>query len=126
MFKGLLDCFIGELKTEICRDVIAQSPNSLTRLVSLAKLFEEIYSYKSKYSYTTQKNQIQALNTNLSISQTLKSISLLPLLPTPTNSNPKNFNVKRMTSAEIQLRREKRLCFTCDEKYSPAHKCPNK
>jgi len=25
----------------------------------------------------------------------------------------------------MQLRREKGLCFTCDEKFSPSHKCPN-
>nr|KYP49955.1 hypothetical protein KK1_028266 [Cajanus cajan] len=31
-----------------------------------------------------------------------------------------------MSFAEIQLRREKGLCFTCDDKYSPSHKCPNK
>nr|KYP36855.1 Retrotransposable element Tf2 [Cajanus cajan] len=31
-----------------------------------------------------------------------------------------------MSPAEIHLRREKGLCFTCDDKYSPSHRCPNK
>nr|KYP41284.1 Transposon Ty3-G Gag-Pol polyprotein [Cajanus cajan] len=31
-----------------------------------------------------------------------------------------------MSPAETQLRREKGLCFTCDDKYSPSHRCPNK
>lgn len=31
-----------------------------------------------------------------------------------------------MTSAEMQLRRERGLCFTCDDKFSPSHRCPNK
>jgi len=26
----------------------------------------------------------------------------------------------------MQLRREKGLCFTCDAKFSPSHRCPNK
>ncbi|KAJ1428448.1 Retrotransposon gag domain [Sesbania bispinosa] len=73
--NALLDCFISGLKLEIRRDVIAQSPTSLLRTVSLAKL-------------------------------------------PPT--------MKRMSSAEMQLRREKGLCYTCDEKFSPSHKCPNK
>ena len=31
-----------------------------------------------------------------------------------------------MTTAEMQLRREKNLCFTCDEKFSPTRRCPNR
>ena len=31
-----------------------------------------------------------------------------------------------MSSAKVQHQREKGLCFNCDEKYSPGHKCPNK
>jgi len=34
--------------------------------------------------------------------------------------------VKRLSPKEVQLRREKGLCFTCDEKYSPSHRYPNK
>nr|KYP44409.1 hypothetical protein KK1_034096 [Cajanus cajan] len=26
----------------------------------------------------------------------------------------------------MQVRRDKGLCFTCDDKFSPNHKCPNK
>jgi len=26
----------------------------------------------------------------------------------------------------MQLRREKGLCYTCDDKFTPTHKCPNK
>jgi len=25
----------------------------------------------------------------------------------------------------MQLRREKGLCYTCDDKFTPIHKCPN-
>nr|KYP52382.1 Transposon Ty3-I Gag-Pol polyprotein [Cajanus cajan] len=35
-------------------------------------------------------------------------------------------NVKKMSPAEMQLRREKGLCFTCDDKFSPSHRFPNK
>nr|KYP53855.1 hypothetical protein KK1_000018 [Cajanus cajan] len=31
-----------------------------------------------------------------------------------------------MSLAEMQLRREKGLCFTCDEKFTPSYRCPNK
>nr|KYP34468.1 hypothetical protein KK1_044568 [Cajanus cajan] len=59
-----------------------------------------------------------------------KTNTLPPLLPTPTikpfSQNTKSATIKRMTSAEMQIRREKGLCFTCDEKFTPAHRCPNK
>ena len=35
-------------------------------------------------------------------------------------------NVKRMTPAEMWIRREKNLCYTCDEKFTLNHRCPNK
>lgn len=50
--------------------------------------------------------------------------NLPPLLPNP--KTPQIAPVKRMTTAEMQLRREKGLCYTCDEKFSLSHKCPNK
>ncbi|KAJ1435182.1 Aspartic peptidase domain superfamily [Sesbania bispinosa] len=50
--------------------------------------------------------------------------SLPPLLPTPS-SKPLP-PVKRLSPSEMQLRRDKGLCFTFDEKYSCADKCPNR
>jgi hypothetical protein len=38
----------------------------------------------------------------------------------------KNPNIKRMSPAEMQLRRDKNLCYWCDEKFSFTHKCPNR
>jgi len=29
-----------------------------------------------------------------------------------------------MTPSKVQLKREKGLCFTCDDKYTPTHKFP--
>ncbi|KAJ1378174.1 Transposon Ty3-I Gag-Pol polyprotein [Sesbania bispinosa] len=31
-----------------------------------------------------------------------------------------------MSPAEMLLRREKGLCYTCDKKFSPSQRCPNK
>ena len=48
-----------------------------------------------------------------------------PLLPTPPSPQLKNPNVKRISPAEMQLRREKGRCYFCDEKFYFNHKCPN-
>lgn len=33
---------------------------------------------------------------------------------------------KRMTDSEMRARREKGLCYKCDEKFSPGHRCKKK
>lgn len=49
---------------------------------------------------------------------------LSSLLPTPRLKPLPP--IKHMPSAEMQIRHDKGLCFTCDEKYSWTNKCPNK
>uniref|UniRef100_A0A803PCQ5 Ty3/gypsy retrotransposon protein n=1 Tax=Cannabis sativa TaxID=3483 RepID=A0A803PCQ5_CANSA len=34
--------------------------------------------------------------------------------------------IRKLTDAEIQLKRQKRLCFRCDDKWSPGHLCKKK
>jgi len=50
---------------------------------------------------------------------------LPPLLPNPLGPLFKTPNGKRISPTEMQLRREKGLCYFCDEKFSFNHKCPN-
>nr|KYP46388.1 hypothetical protein KK1_032037 [Cajanus cajan] len=111
---ALLDCFVGGSKPEIRRDVIAQAPTTLIRSVLLAKLYEEKYIPNHK-----------PYQTSLPLSQTLRTTSSPPLLPTPNQSSLVN-TIKKISLAEMQLRREKGLCYTCDEKFSSSHRCPNK
>nr|KYP63732.1 Transposon Ty3-G Gag-Pol polyprotein [Cajanus cajan] len=119
---ALLDCFISGLKADIRRDVITQNPNSLLKAVSLAKLFEEKHTSTIKpYSHSTYNRN---LNTNP------KTNTLPALLPTP-NQKPSTqtgvpTNVKKISLAEMQLRRDKGLCYTCNDKFTPSHRCPNK
>lgn len=128
--EALLDCFISGLQDTIRRDVMVQSPITLLKAVALAKLFEEKYQPlpKSPYSAITHKTT----PTN-SLHQTRfpgSKPSLPPLLPTPNtkpfNPTHKSTNIKRITPAEIQVRKDKVLCYYCDEKFSFTHNCPNK
>ncbi|MCH98212.1 hypothetical protein A2U01_0019212, partial [Trifolium medium] len=134
-FDAILDCFISGLQDEISRDVKAMEPRNLSKVVALAKLFEEKYAAnKTKISSTPAKNYnppssftSKTQTATQRIDNSSKS-TLPPLLPTPAVKpfNIRNQNIKRISPAEIQLRREKNLCYFCDEKFSPAHKCPNR
>ncbi|XP_019455099.1 PREDICTED: uncharacterized protein LOC109356222 [Lupinus angustifolius] len=129
---ALLDCFISGLKDDIRREVIVQSPPSLVRAVALAKLYEEKYqpqtqTPRARPNFTTYPNHYKKQPTPTVPSKL--PTTLPPLLPTPTiksNTYQKPAMIKRMSAAEMQIRREKGLCFTCDEKFSFNHKCPNK
>ncbi|XP_050907589.1 uncharacterized protein LOC127121009 [Lathyrus oleraceus] len=120
---AILDCFLSGLKPDIKRDVIAQTPHSISKALALAKLFEEKYTTQTKNTYPNQ-------HTKPYPSSNSKNSTLPPLLPTPPAkppfNPPKNPNVKQITPTEILLRREKSLCYYCDAKFTMSHKCPNK
>ncbi|XAR59273.1 hypothetical protein NMG60_11015020 [Bertholletia excelsa] len=40
----------------------------------------------------------------------------------PSSSKP---STKHLSPAEMQLRQDKGLCYACDEKFSPTHRCPS-
>jgi len=55
--------------------------------------------------------------------------TLSTLLPTPTQrlvAPTTRPPIKRLTMVEQQMRRENSLCFWCEEKFTPQHKCSNK
>ena len=50
--------------------------------------------------------------------------SSTPLLPTPPKPPP--FPFRRLTPAELASRRERGLCFHCDEKFTRGHRCASR
>jgi len=122
--EALLDYFVGGLRQDIRRDVLVQDPKTLMRCVSLAKLFEEKYAAQHKFYGPKSSPSNPLLPT---ATHSLKTTALPPLLNKSTPSPPvTKAMIKKLSPAEVQLRREKGLCFTCDEKYSLSHRCPNK
>ena len=98
--EALIDCFVGGLKPDIQRDVIAQAPTTLIRCVSLAKLYEEKYTSKTKPLHDPYP--FRHPQTNNASSQSIKSTSLPPLLQAPiTTTFPKQGSVKKISPAEM-------------------------
>ncbi|GAU25204.1 hypothetical protein TSUD_151040 [Trifolium subterraneum] len=125
---ALIDCFISGLSADIRRDVLIHTPNSIVKAVSLAKVYEEKYTTTLKPQKTYQNNysNIKPLTTKPENS-TRNSAPILNTPPTrPMSQFQKNPNIKRISPAEMQIRRDKGLCYWCDEKFSFTHKCPNR
>jgi len=104
--------------------VIAQGPESISKVVALVRLYEKKYTNISPSYIPTNR-----FHSNISEYQN-KNNNLPPLLPTP-NTKPLSHmvnigSVKRMTPTELQIRREKSLCYTCDAKFTLNHRYPNK
>lgn len=78
---AVMDCFISGLKPEIRRDVLAQSPHTLTNAVALAKLYDEKGGW--------------GMGHNRARTQTGPFVSNVPLLlgsSSTSNQNQKNTN----------------------------------
>jgi len=99
------------------------------RAVSLARLYEDKLAPSMKTTNTPSPHK-SITHTQTSYPPTKPpppKLSLPALLPNP-NQPPRNINtkppIKRLTMAEQQLRSKKGLCFWCDEKFTPNHRCP--
>ena len=105
----LLSFFIYGLNLEIRRKVQVFQPISVPQATALARLQEDKLNHRRKHSkppFTTHQPS--------------------PLtIPNPTPSQPprrKQPFVQR-TQEDMALRREKGICYNCEEKWSPSHHC---
>lgn len=44
-------------------------------------------------------------------------------MPSSNNIDAITKQIKRLTSKELEEKRQKGLCFWCDEKFTPSHRC---
>lgn len=109
----LLNCFISGLKLEIQRELLILKPHSLSHAIGLAKLFESKF-HDTRSTPRFQQPFTPALRTTPSPSS--------PVLTAPSST----ILIRRVTTPEMQERRAKWLCFNCDDKYHPGHRCPKK
>jgi len=131
---ALLNCFLGGLNPEIRWDVVAMCPPTLLRVVASAKLFDEKYIHVSKpliNSYIPKYilKYTQLSHTSIPMITPLKAqnkYTLPPLLRTPPGPPVRSPSVKKIIPAEMKFRREKDLCYFCDEMFLFNHKCPNR
>ncbi|XP_026410722.1 uncharacterized protein LOC113305945 [Papaver somniferum] len=113
--------FISGLKDELRIAVQMFSPTTLDKAIYLARMQEVLLQNTAKKAKTTKFPP-------LFIPQGHKSIlsSPQPKSPSPRGSTSTTTNlppIKRLTYADMRARREKGLCYNCDEVYSKGHKC---
>ncbi|KAF8402565.1 hypothetical protein HHK36_010651 [Tetracentron sinense] len=103
----LVSFFIEGLKDDIRWDVKSQKPLTMFQAISLARLYEE--------------KQVQVRkNSRFGLAKSGTSYNPPALSATPKTTTS---NFKRLTVAEMKERREKGLCYNCDEKFTTNHRC---
>ncbi|KAJ4749170.1 Sulfite exporter TauE/SafE family protein [Rhynchospora pubera] len=115
--------FLSGLSEIIRSDVEMQNPISLEIAVSLARASERHYQILWGSGLLPRPpEQLLAV-------QPVRATSLLPkppevlTLPAPPMSGPDQRSLRRLTPTEMAERRQKGLCFNCDELYTRGHKC---
>lgn len=103
--RSLLNCFLSDLKEEIQRELYILKPTDLHNAVGMAKLVEDKYI----------------------VARSAVSHPFVPQLsaPAPTQAIQRSVQlpIKCLSPAKMAARREKSLCFNCDSKFIPGHKC---
>ena len=117
----LIGCFIVGLRDDIRLDVKIKQPRTLTSAIGVSRLIEERNLLQKK---TTTPSRIPMTATLQKGPNPFAGI----LGPNPTqrsnNSlNPFSLPVRRITNQEARERREKGLCYYCNEKYFQGHRC---
>ncbi|CAL9234153.1 unnamed protein product [Arabidopsis halleri] len=94
------------------------SPTTLQEVFNLARLSDERLQAQKQTFYPRNYSQNQP-------SSTPNSQGLLPTPPprAPPNRDHQPQTPKRLSWEEMKRKRSLGLCFSCDERYSPGHKC---
>ncbi|XP_062153129.1 uncharacterized protein LOC133861362 [Alnus glutinosa] len=104
-----LGCFISGLKGTLKTEVQASRPNSLTEAIGVARLYEaRNLSMKKSPIYEDRR---------------IGPRDAFPPLPSSNLTCNKPIPSRRLSPAEMQDRRSKGLCFNCDDKFIPGHRC---
>ncbi|XP_026442759.1 uncharacterized protein LOC113342415 [Papaver somniferum] len=127
--------FISGLKEELRNSVAMFYPKSLATTFSLARMEEQKHHTVATKSIRTNSSSFtnsRAFSTTtfppkpISTSYiTSKSTPTTPksYSPTPLKTSSTNPIIKRLTPEKMRIRRDKGLCYNCDEVYALGHKC---
>ena len=111
----LLGVFLSGLKEELKVDVRIHKPRNVFKAVSLALEFEE------KSRPVSNPRISNSFNENKTSSYSTSSRD--PDKLSATSQNTSSSTQSKNWESERQNRRDKGLCFRCNEKFAPGHRC---
>jgi len=113
----LLGCFVGGLKEDIRLEMKLKKPRTMTDAMGLSRLVEEKLNLQR---WVTSSTRVTSFN---SLPKGPHSAGVLGPAPSQRLVLPAPRPVRRLSGAEAKERQEKGLCYYCDDRYIPGHKC---
>ena len=101
--KALVGTFMGGLKPEIADGIRMFKPKTLKEAISLARTRDEQLTRQRRFACPIPPNRPATAVTSIN-----QRTSIVP---------------KRLGWEEMQKRRAQGLCFNCNERFTPGHKC---
>jgi hypothetical protein len=100
--KALVGTFMGGLKPEIADGIRMFKPKSLKEASNLARMRDEQLNHQQRSAQ--------------SMPRVMQDYA-------PPNRFKTNLGMKRLSWDEMQKKRAQGLCFNCEEKFTPGHRC---
>ncbi|XP_062109866.1 uncharacterized protein LOC133821735 [Humulus lupulus] len=125
-----LNFFIWGLKVEIRRELLMLPPKDLADAMAKAQLFEDrhddwVSRPRGEVTKAPWSNRTTTPHQGMNSVQLPKPgpFASGTSISAPTGSP---LPIKKLSPTELKERRDKGLCFTCDEKFHFGHKCKNR
>ncbi|CAA0828937.1 Unknown protein, partial [Striga hermonthica] len=118
--SALVGTFVGGLKAELAAEVRLDRPGSMRAAMDLARLHEDHLVAVRKARPSDVRTETK--RTHAAIEEQAARTENKPLGDTVRTTS----HIRRHTDDEMQRRREKGLCYSCNEKFTPGHKCKGK
>lgn len=142
----LVSFFIAGLNDHLKCDLLLAQPGTYYQAVSLAKLHEQkLLTMQNSLKNSSSRGSVSAgpqkspgnnstyfLSNNKTSSWGSGGFKEAQISnqggskqqgSSSSSSSSTNSNIKKLSAAELKARREKGLCYYCDEKYQPNHRC---
>ncbi|XP_022881659.1 uncharacterized protein LOC111398794 [Olea europaea var. sylvestris] len=123
--------FINGLEEEVQAEVLMAKPVGLSQIMDMAQRVEDRNNRinKAKDKERPRNKGVIIPNTARVEQRTVPWHLNKGLEGQEKRGNPlanTTMGFRKLSRAEIQTKKEKGLCFRCDEKFQPGHKCRNK
>lgn len=117
---ALVGAFMGGLKPDLAAEVRVHRPRTYTEAIEIARVRDDYLSL-TKRSGKTEFRRTGMYNTESrpTVGKNSEEIQ-------ETAAKILTTGIKRLPWDELQKRREKGLCFNCDEKFVTGHRCKMK
>ncbi|XP_057780136.1 uncharacterized protein LOC130998745 [Salvia miltiorrhiza] len=126
----LISFYISGLKPSIRRDLQLNRPPTLDETFALSRVFESKYMDSQTDARTFARPLPRPTLPTAVTTNSTTAVPPIPPRPSAVSSSPSpvrcdspTIPVRRLTPAETREKRERGLCFHCDQRWNPSHRC---